>query len=183
MKKLLIVLMGALFVASSAQAVVYSITPEAGVKVMDEFKTSAFGGVKVNFTQLPYLADNEFGKNVVVSTGIEYQQVEAKGLLKGKAVEADFYTVPVEIGYNYAITENLSVTPNVGVARTFANAENGVSASDFTSYSAGADLSYKINDKWSAAVGVDYDFGDVSVNGEKLSVSGPSISASGTYSF
>ena len=172
MKKVFSLVLMALFVSQLAIAAEYSVSPAVAVNFADEFKTAVSVGAKVNAEALPYLP-----KEVVVSSGLTYAQLETND---GSLQDTDLFTIPVEVGYKYAIDSKLSVKPYAGLDFILVNSH---SVDNTVGGHLGTEFSYQIKENLSAELNAGWRFAETDVLGEKKSLNGGVLGGSVSYKF
>ena len=172
MKKVISLALMALFVCSLAIAAEYSVSPTVGVNFADEFQTAVSVGAKVNAEALPYLP-----KEVVVSSGLNYSQLTTNDSV---VEDVNVYTIPVEVGYKYAIDSKLSVKPYVGLDFILADSD---AIDNTVGGHLGTEFSYQIKENLSAELNAGWRFAETDVNGESKSLNGATIGGAVSYKF
>ena len=173
MKKVFSLVLMALFVSQLAIANELSVSPAVAVNFADEFKTAVSVGAKVNAEALPF----GLPKEVVVSSGLTYAQLETND---GSLQDTDLFTIPVEVGYKYAIDEKLSVKPYVGLDFILVNSH---AVDNTVGGHLGAEFSYQIKENLSAELNAGWRFAEIDVNGESKSLNGAVLGGSVSYKF
>ena len=172
MKKSITMFLALLLVSVSAMAATVAVQPDLNVNFRDEFKTAVGGGAKVNVAEVPYLP-----KEVVLSTGLNYSQLSTADNL---VQDVDVYTIPLEVGYEYAIDSKLAVKPYVGLDIILADSkviDNTIGGH------LGAEIAYKVTDNISASLNAGWAFAETDVLGEKKSLNGAVLGGGVSYKF
>jgi hypothetical protein len=159
---------------ATAKNVKVSVEPNVDARLFNDFKTAAQFGVKANLEQLPVVPSE-----VVVTTGLDFARTELK---TNSAKTVDFYTVPLEVGYNYAVSKDFTVKPIVGLDFIASSSDNATIDNTVGEHLA-VEASYLLRENVKVSAEAGYSFASVTVDGQKESLDGLNAGGSVTYTF
>jgi len=146
MKKLVLVL-ALVFIASPALAMNVTLNPYASGHLYEDAENAMGMGLDAKLTDLGV-------DNLSVTTGLESVQTEIG------STDLDVLDWKSSVGYEVAITENLSVTPKVGFDVYFLNTDGSSSVDNSSGIHTGVDLAYNVAEDISVSAGVTYSWAD-----------------------
>lgn len=145
MKKTLLTILGlTLFIGSAmAEGDVteyknYTIKPVVNVATFEDADTTAGVGVAGSVEDLLLV-------NTKVGAGVNFYDLGT----------TDLYRVPVTVGYDFDVTEDITVTPNVGIVYDILDADLA-DAESSVGFTGGADFAYAVNENFDVTAGVAY---------------------------
>lgn len=174
MKKLISLVLVALFVSSVALATEVTVGPNTSVNFYKDAKTKIGLGVEATVSQLPKVPEQ-----VSLTTGLQYTGT----VVKDTAVDLNILKLSEQVGYDVIKDSKITVTPYLALDGYLVDAKGNNTADNAVGMSLGVKTAYKLSEDWSVKGGAGYSFASTDVNGSEVCLDGVSFNGAISYKF
>lgn len=166
--KLMSLILGVLMLTMPVMAMAadFSVSPVISVATFEDADTTTGVGLKAEASNLGYVIPSE----VVLGSGVNFYDLGT----------SDLYRVPATVGYNFAVKDNLTITPNIGLVVDILDIDAN-DAESSVGFTTGANVALKATENLSLVVGVAYVAN--TVEDANLNLDGYTFSGGASYKF